>query len=283
MIEIDNIIKNLLEDWIRANLESLFQSITLTVGKAGGELALSPAQWNPTIWDYVLRLNQEAILPIASIVLSFALVAELYQLLIDKNNQKMPTILDVMRVIVKIALAYWLVRNLFTMLLGVFDVTAFAIGKATGIVSVDGSIAVQNIDLIMENLGEVTVGAFLQIWFMTLIAQMIMWVMNIAIMLILYGRMIEIYLYCSVAAIPAAAMSSKEIDITKNFFKSICAIGLQGFLMMFCLGIYSALISSLIVTTDLSQTIFDILVCGLVLVYSLFKCSGWSKSIMNTH
>ncbi len=59
---------------------------------------------------------------------------------------------------------------------------------------------------------------------------------SIVIMLVVYGRMFEIYVYSSVSAIPFATMGNKEWgQIGTNYIKGLFALGLQGLFLWFAL------------------------------------------------
>ncbi len=65
---------------------------------------------------------------------------------------------------------------------------------------------------------------------------------NIVIFVIVYGRMIEIYLLTSLAPIPVATLSNRELGNTgQNDLKSLFAVGFQGLLILVCVAIYAVL------------------------------------------
>ena len=70
--------------------------------------------------------------------------------------------------------------------------------------------------------------------------------LSICIMLVIYGRMIEVYLTTSVGPIPLATMTNRDWSHTgQNYLKSLFALAFQAFLIMVCVGIYSVLVQSL--------------------------------------
>jgi hypothetical protein len=118
----------------------------------------------------------------------------------------------------------------------------------------------------------------------TALVSLCMKIMSVLIMIILYGRMIEIYLYTSVAPIPFATMSNREWgQIGTNYFKGLLALGFQGFLMMICVGIYAVLVATMTVTSNIHMALFEIAAYTVILCYSLMKTSGLAKSIFNAH
>ena len=113
-------------------------------------------------------------------------------------------------------------------------------------------------------------------------AKLIINIMSVLVTVIMYGRMIEIYLYVSCAPIPFATLGNKEWgSIGTNYIKSIFALALQGFFIMVCVGIYAALVSGLVVADDLSDAVWQLMAHTVVLCFSLFKTGSLAKAIMN--
>ena len=109
-------------------------------------------------------------------------------------------------------------------------------------------------------------------------------IMSVLITVILYGRMIEIYLYCSVSPIPFATMTNREWgQIGNNYLKSLFALGFQGFLIMICVGIYAVLVNSMIIADNLHSAIFSLAAYTVILCFSLFKSGALAKSIFSAH
>ena len=118
----------------------------------------------------------------------------------------------------------------------------------------------------------------------TLLISITMRILSIIITVILYGRMIEIYLYCSVSPIPFATMTNREWgQIGNNYLKALFAIGFQGFLIMVCVGIYAVLVNSMIIADNLHSAIFSLAAYTVILCFSLFKSGALAKSIFNAH
>mgnify|MGYP007085007767 CR=1 FL=1 len=110
-------------------------------------------------------------------------------------------------------------------------------------------------------------------------------IMSVLITVILYGRMIEIYLYCSVSPIPFATMTNREWgQIGSNYLKSpVRTLAFQGFLIMICVGIYAVLVNTLTVADNLHSAIFSIAAYTVILCFSLFKTGALAKSIFHAH
>ena len=71
-------------------------------------------------------------------------------------------------------------------------------------------------------------GPLFGLWFQSLFIGITMWALYICIFIVIYGRMIEIYLVTSVAPVPMAAMMGKEWGgMGQNYLRSLLALGFQ--------------------------------------------------------
>ena len=135
-----------------------------------------------------------------------------------------------------------------------------------------------------SQLGVVEIPELLLLVMETSLVSLCMKIMSILITVILYGRMIEIYLYCSVAPIPFATMTNREWgQIGNNYLRSLFALGFQGFLIMICVGIYAVLVNTMIIANNLHSAIFSLASYTVILCFSLFKSGALAKSIFNAH
>ena len=78
--------KELLIDGIISNLTGMFDTLNTKVGEIAGEVGMTPAAWNSSIFNMIRNLSETVIVPIAGIILTFIMCYELIQLIIEKNN-----------------------------------------------------------------------------------------------------------------------------------------------------------------------------------------------------
>ena len=96
--------------------------------------------------------------------------------------------------------------------------------------------------------------------------------------------MIEIYLYVSVAPIPAATVTNREWgSVGTNYLKGLIALAFQGFFIMVCVAIYAVLVASVAVADNLHTALWSVAAYTVILCFSLFKTGSLSKSIFNAH
>ncbi len=108
--------------------------------------------------------------------------------------------------------------------------------------------------------------------------------LNIVIFVIVYGRMIEIYLLTSLAPIPFATVPNRETGhMGQNYFRSLFAVGFQGLLILVCVAIYAVLIQSIATDGDPIGAIWGCVGYTVLLCFTLFKTGSLAKSIFGCH
>ena len=282
-----------IEDWIRelftgmvnANLTTMFTDVNEKTSEIAAQVGQTPQGWNGSVFSMIQGLSNNVIVPIAGIIITMVLCYELITMLTERNNLHDVDTWMFFKYFVKMWIAVYLVSNTFTIVMAVFDVGQSVVSSAAGYISGTTAIDVQSmigtVDTAMEAM---EIPELMMLALETALASLCMKILSILIMVILYGRMIEIYLYSSVAPIPFATMSNREWgQIGTNYFRGLLALGFQGFLMMVCVGIYAVLISTMNITDHIHMALFEIAAYTVILCYSLLKTSSLAKSIFNAH
>ena len=282
---IEDWFRGILTDGILSNLSGLFDSINTEVGEVAGELGTTPAAWNAGIFNMIRSLSENVIVPIAGVIITFVMCYELIQLVIEKNNLHDVDTWIFFKWIFKTFVAVLIVTNTWSIVMGVFDVTQSVVNDSAGVIISDTSIDISSVITDMEaRLEEISVGGLLGLWFQSLFVGLTMKILTICIMLVVYGRMIEIYLVTSVAPIPMATMTNHEWgSVGQNYLKSLLALGFQAFLIMVCVGIYAVLVQNISVTDDISGAIWSCMGYTVLLCFTLFKTGSLAKSIFSAH
>lgn len=282
---IEEWMRELLTGMVQSNLTTMFTDVNDKTGQIAAQVGQTPQGWNSSIFNMIQGLSNSVIIPIAGMIITFVLCYELISMLTERNNMHEIDTWMFFKYFVKMWIAVYLVSNTFTITMAVFDVGQSVVNSAAGVISgdtaIDISAAIEDIETTMEamEIGELVVLAL-----ETLIVSFGMKIMSVVITVIMYGRMIEIYLYTSVAPIPFATMSNKEWgQIGLNYFRGLFALAFQAFLMMVCVGIYAVLVSGLQMSGDLSSALFGVAAYTVILCFSLMKTGSLSKSIFNSH
>lgn len=278
-------IKEVLISGITGNLSGMFDTTNQKVAEISGQVGLTPQAWNGSIFNMVKNLSESVIVPIAGVILAFVMTLELIQLITDKNNLNDVDTWMFFKWAFKSAAAVLIVTNTWNIVMGVFDVAQSVVSSASGVMISDTSIDITSVLTDLEaRLTEMEIGPLFGLWFQSLFVGICTWALTICIFIVIYGRMIEIYLVTSVAPIPMATMANKEWGgMGQNYLRSLLALGFQAFLIIVCVAIYAVLVQNIGVMDDISAAIWTCMGYTVLLCFCLFKTSSLAKSVFNAH
>ena len=281
---INDWIRELLINAITANLGNLFDNVNDRVGEIAGQVGMTPQAWNGGIYSMIHNLSQTVMLPIAGVILAFVMTLELIKLITEKNNMHDVDTWMFFKWVFKTAAAVLIVTNTWNIVMGVFDVAQGVVSSAAGVVvgetSIDASSVLADLEAQLEAMDT---GALLGLLFQSLIVRLAMPALSICIFVIVYGRMIEIYLVTSVAPIPMAMMLDREMGggMGQNYLRSLFALGFQAFLIIVCVAIYAVLVQHIATDSDISQAIWTCMGYTVLLCFTLFKTGSVAKGVFN--
>ncbi|HEW2162079.1 TPA: hypothetical protein V0B62_001658 [Streptococcus pneumoniae] len=281
--KIEEFFKDIIIDVIKDNLSAMLIDINEKVGTVAGEVGKTPSSWNSEVFTFIKSINTNVVLPIAAIILTAILCIELIQVVLQKNTMHDTDSFEFFKYIIKMWIAVWLVSHAFEFSMAVFDVAQEMVGKAAGVVGNSANITPGNFDAMVDALKTKELGTLIGIALETGLVKFSLTALSVLITVILYGRMIEIYIYCSIAAIPFSTMGNKEWgSIGTNYIKSLFALGLQGLFILIFFGIYAVLVKT-VNFTDMHTSILQVLAYGLILGIMMMKSGSIAKAILNSH
>lgn len=282
---IEKWLKDLLIDGITGNLSGMFDNVNTQVGEIAGDVGMTPSAWNGNIFSMVRSLSETVIIPIAGIILTFVMCYELIQMVIEKNNMHEIDTWIFFKWIFKTFVAVYLITNTFNIVMAIFDMSQHVVSGAAGVIITDTNIDITSVITDMETrLGEMEVGTLLGIWLQSMVVGLTMHILSACIFVVIYGRMLEIYMTTSLAPIPFATMANREWGgMGQNYLKSMLALGFQAFLIMVCVGIYSVLVQSIATDDDIITAIWTCMGYTILLCFTLFKTGSLAKSIFSAH
>ena len=278
-------LKELLIGGIMSNLTGLFDGVNERIAEISGTVGATPASWNSGVFSMIKSLSDSVIVPIAGIILTFVMTVELIQMIIDRNNMHDFETFMFFKWIFKTFAAVLIVTNTWNIVMGVFDVAHHVVSSASGVIIGNTSIDLSTVIVDLEaQLTAMEIGPLFGLWMQSMLMGMTMWALTICIFIIVYGRMIEIYLVTSVAPIPMATMSNREWgQMGQNYLRSLFALGFQAFLIIVCVAIYAVLVQNIAVGGDVISAIWTCVGYTVLLCFTLFKTSSLSKSIFSAH
>ena len=279
-------LKEMLVGGIMSNLSGMFDSVNQQVGDIATQVGQSPQGWNGSIFSMIQNLSNSIMVPIAGVILAIVMTMELIQLITDKNNLHDVDTWMIFKWVFKSAVAIIIVSNTWNIVMGVFDMAQSVVAQASGIIGSDASIDISSVMTDMESrLMDMELGPLFGLWFQSLFIGITMWALYICIFIVIYGRMIEIYLVTSVAPIPMATMMSREVGggMGQNYLRSLIALGFQAFLIIVCVAIYAVLVQNIATESDVIMAIWSCVGYTVLLCFTLFKTGSLSKSVFNAH
>ena len=278
-------IKGILRDCIIGNLDGMFDQINSEVGEVAANVGTTPAAWNAGVFSMIRNLSDNVVVPIAGMIITFVLCYELISMLMEKNNFHDFETFAIYKWILKAFIAVYLVTHTFDITMAIFELAQNVVQQSAGIItgttSIDFATAIGNVTTQLEAM---ELGELFGLLVETLLLKITTPIMSLCVMLVLIGRMIEIYIYCSIGAIPFATMTNREWgQMGNNYLRGLVALGLQGFFIMLCVAIYAVLIGQIGSGSNLHTSIWKCAGYTVLLCFSLFKTGAVSKSIFNAH
>ena len=277
-------LKELLIEGILGNLDGLFDNVNARVGEIATQVGTTPANWNAGVFSLIQRLSETVILPIAGLILTFVATYELIQLIIEKNNLHDLDYWIFFKWMFKTAAAILILSNTFNIVMAVFDVAQSVISRSAGLIQGSTAIQPDMMTALESSLEAMELGSLLGLWLQSSVIGRTMWALNIIIFVIMYGRMLEIYMLTSLAPIPMSTLVNREVgSMGQNYIKSLFAVGFQGLLILICVAIYAVLIQGISTSGDPIGAIWGCVGYTVLLCFMLFKTGSIAKSIFGAH
>ena len=282
--QITDWLKEMLVEAIMGNLSGLFDSVNNQVGEITSDVGMTPANFSPGVFAMIRNISENVIIPIAGLILTFIVCHELIQLIIDHNNLANFETWIFFKWVFKTFVAVMLITNTFNITMAVFDVSQHVVNASAGIISGSTAVDASALETMEETLNAMELGPLLGLFLQSFIVQVTMSILSVVIFVIVYGRMVEIYLMTSLAPIPFSTFGNREqSQIGQNYLRSLFALGFQGFLIIICVGIYAVLVQSVAFSDDIIASIWGVMGYTVLLCFTLFKTGSLAKSVFSAH
>jgi hypothetical protein len=280
--ELASWLKSLLVDGVMSVIQGMFQSVNDKVGEVTAQVATTPSAFQPGIFNMIKNLSDSVIMPIAGMILTFIACYELIQLVIAHNNLANFETWIFFKWLFKTYVAVMLITHCFDITMAIFDVAQHVITSSGGLISASTAIDDSALASMRSTVEAMDIAAIFGLFFQVLFVNIATQILAVVIFVIVYGRMLEIYLSISLAPIPFATFGNREqSQIGQNYLRSLLALGFQGFLIMVCIAIYAVLVQSVSFTSDIVGSMWGVLGYTVLLGFSLLKTSSVSKSIFS--
>ena len=275
-------------DVVFGMLVDLFDSANEQINSVGEVVGQSPQAYNNNIFTLMQNISDNVILPIAALVITGILCYELITMVTEKNNMHDIDTFMFFKYLFKACVAVFILSNTFVIINGIFDLSAVLVAGVVEQFGITADTLGGYDHTLLQAMynnegGQFSIGALFLMFLTGLIVRLIMFAVNIIIFIILIGRFLEMYIYCSIAPIPFATFANKEwSSIGTNYVKNIVALTFQAFFIMVLVSIYGILVS----TVDYNDVLGSLAMAAcysICLCMMLFKTSAISKSIFNAH
>lgn len=272
-----------LRSYLIKQSDKLFEILNVSATEVADSVGRSPKDWSSSVFGIVSSLSENVILPIGGMVLTFVVCYEIISLVLEKNNMHDFDSASLYIILLKMSLGVYVLSHSFEICMALFEVSQYVVNKSGALLQTNGALEVssqfiENVEMIDNPIELLSMLISLQIM------KMIMNFIMIGMSLVLSGRFIEIFCYCSVAPIPFATFLNREWgQMGFNYARGIMALAFQAFFMMICFAVYYGLIANINMVTDITQSLFKTLGYSILLLFALFKTNSWSKSIFNAH
>ena len=270
-------------DGIIANFTGMFDEINTKVGEIATQVGQTPEGWNSGVFNLIRTISETVIIPIAGIILTFVLCYELITMIIEKNNLHDFDTFQIYKWILKTFIAVYILTHTFDIVMGIFELAQHVVHQSAGVIgsSLDMNLALTDL---REQLDLMGTGELIGLYLESAILSLAMKAISLCVFIIIYGRMLEIYLTCSIAPIPFATMVNREWgSMGNNYLKSLFALAFQGFLIMVCVAIYAILLQTITSSSDIHAAIWGCAGYTVLLCFTLFKTGSLSKAIFGAH
>ena len=274
----------LLVEGVLGNLTGMIGAVNNEVSSVASDVSQTPANFSPGIYSMIRGISESVIMPIAGIILTIIACVELIQLIVEHNNLQNFETWIFFKWIFKTFVAVTIITHTFDIVMAVFDVSQHVISNAGGLITGSTAISQTQIDTMAATVDSMGNGALIGLFLQTSIISITLWVLSKIIFVIVYARMIEIYLMTSLAPIPLATFGNKEQShIGQNYLRSLAALGFQGLLILICIGIYAILVQNMSFSSDISGALWGIVGYTVLLCFTLFKTGSLAKSVFSAH
>ena len=266
------------------NLTGMINAVNDEVGSIASDVAQTPANFSPAIFSMIRNISETVIVPIAGIILTFIACYELIQLIIEHNNLANFETWIFIKWIFKTFVAVTIISHTFDITMAIFDVAQHVVSSAGGLIGASTGISASQVAAMAATVDSMSNGALFGLYLQSAVVQITLFALSKIIFVIIYARMIEIYLMTSLAPIPLSTFGNKEqSQIGQNYLRSLAALGFQGFLILICVAIYSVLVQGIAFTSDVVGTLWGIVGYTILLCFTLFKTGSLAKSVFSAH
>ena len=204
-----------MEDYIIGVIEEILNGVT-SMGGDGGLLVQTPAQFNSAIYSWVQGICQSVAMPVAYIVLALIFTLELYNASTRIDGAGGGATFGaeiVFKTMIKFVLCKLAVDMTPQILGAIFELSSNIIGNISG--GAPGTSVAADLDALRASISGLN-GIFPKLFLCLQVT--IIWIVfkfsSMLITVVVIGRMVEIYIYTAIAAVPIATLGGGDLGLS---------------------------------------------------------------------
>ena len=275
---------DLLVEGVMSNLTGMINAVNDEVGSIASDVAQTPENFSPAIFTMIKNISESVILPIAGLILTFIACYELIQMIIEHNNLANFETWIFFKWMIKTFIAVTIISHTFDIVMAIFDVAQQVVNEAAGLIGYTTGVTSEQLAELSGTVAGMSNGKLFGLYLQSGVIQITLFALSKIVFVIVYARMIEIYLMTSLAPLPLSTFGNREQShIGQNYLRSLAALGFQGFLILICVAIYAVLIQSVTISSDVTGSLWGIVGYTILLCFTLFKTGSLARSVFSAH
>lgn len=294
---------DLFKDGIKSQFDGISDLLTDTFSQTTGDgglvstyLTSHPASFTgggtggTSVWTTIETLCNNVVVPIGGFVLTIILLNDLIQTVLRGNNFKDFDDSIIIKWIIKALCGVLLVSNTYYIASALFSFGTNVCANGLTTLFGTGDYLDTALALNKSSLSGLSLGELMTVWFISLIVHLGVMILIVAIVITLASRIIEVFMYLSIAPIPMATMmdSGEWASVGKNWIKQVLALSFQGFFIIVALGIFKTLFANMITTLNDGEGSVIMQMAMLLgytaaLIFTILRTGAISKSAFSAH
>ncbi len=253
----------------------------------------TPQEWNETAFSFIKGVAENAAIPIAGCIITFIFCWQLISMMQESNQMHNIKPETIMLLLMKLVICLLVCANSFKIVCGLFDLGHWATEHITFVeINNPSGSGIDFSSILDATLDEYNFGDVMTMLvnlIMTVIAEGIVYVLNVVMIIKVSMWYLELLIYASAAPIPFSTFINKEWgQVGMNYLRKILAMSFEGFFMIVAFGIYEAMVINIIVSNGNApdkymMSIVTTCGCGFGLIMILNKTGSIASSIFNAH
>lgn len=231
------------DNWVVQNLQNALDTWNKYLSEIWQLITQSPEQFKGgSIWSVIVNIH-DAVRAIGLALLVLFFVVGVMKTCGSFAEVKKPE--HALKLFIRFAIAKGVVTYGLELMIALFNIVqglVSTIMNASGFGSAQQTVLPQEIVTAVEDCGFFE---SIPLWAVTLIGGLIVTVLSFIMIMTVYGRFFEIYLYTAIAPVPLSTFAGEPTqNVGKSFIKSYAAVCLEGAIIVLACIIFSLFASS---------------------------------------